>query len=172
MNQDISKHIFRAYDIRGIYQDDISPELFYKIGLAAGTYIKKDSDGVPLVTSEILVLINQPKRVDNEPSNVPVRGVSNMSMTIRPEFKLLEGRMWQPGTSEIIAGTKVADNFVGCGLGEKVKFGMREWTVVGIFETGGGGFESELWGDVDQLMDAFGRPVFSSLTLIRRLYEE
>ncbi|KAA3635243.1 MAG: ABC transporter permease [Calditrichaeota bacterium] len=126
--------------------------------------IKKDEAGVPLVTGEILVLINQPKRADNEPSNVPVRGVSPMSIQIRPEFNLVEGRMWQPGTSEIIAGRKVADNFKGCGLGETVKFGMRDWTVVGIFETGGGGFESELWGDVDQLMDAFGRPVFSSLT--------
>ena len=126
--------------------------------------IKKDEQGVPLITSEILVLINQPKRVDNEPSNVPVRGVGSMSINIRPEFNLIEGRMWQPGTSEIIAGRKVAENFKGCGLGETLKFGMREWTVVGIFETGGGGFESELWGDVDQLMDAFGRPVFSSLT--------
>jgi len=73
--------------------------------------------------------------------------------------------MWKPGTSEIIAGAKVARTFRGCGMGETVRFGMREWTVVGIFSSAGSGFESELWGDVDQLMDAFGRPVFSSLTM-------
>lgn len=124
-----------------------------------------DSEGLPLCTSEILVLINQPKRQSDEPSNVPVRGVMETSWTIRPDLKLVEGRMWKAGTSEIIAGAKVAQTFRGCGMGETVRFGMREWTVVGIFSSAGSGFESELWGDVDQLMDAFGRPVFSSLTM-------
>lgn len=124
-----------------------------------------DSEGLPLCTSEILVLINQPKRQSDKPSNVPVRGVMETSWTIRPDLKLVEGRMWKAGTSEIIAGAKVAQTFRGCGMGETVRFGMREWTVVGIFSSAGSGFESELWGDVDQLMDAFGRPVFSSLTM-------
>lgn len=127
--------------------------------------IARDSTGLPLCTSEILVLINQPKRISDKPSNVPVRGVMKTSWTIRPSLKLTEGRMWRPGTSEIIAGAAVAKTFQGCGMGETVRFGMREWTVVGIFSSAGSGFESELWGDVDQLMDAFGRPVFSSLTM-------
>ena len=126
--------------------------------------IAKDTSGNELFTNEILVLISQPKRDNNEPSNVPVRGVNSVSMELRPGMKLIEGRMWRPGTSEIIAGKKVAENFKGCGLGETVRFGMRDWTVVGIFESGGSAFESELWGDVDQLMDAFRRPVYSSLT--------
>jgi putative ABC transport system permease protein len=122
------------------------------------------SDGKPLFTAEILVLINQNKRSNNEPSNVPVRGVSDMSLAIRPNVKIVQGRMWHPGTSEIIAGNKVAETFQGCGLGETVRFSQRDWTIVGIFESGNNGFESELWGDVDQLMAAFERPVFSSLT--------
>lgn len=124
-----------------------------------------DSAGLPLCASEILVLINRPKRKSDKPSNVPVRGVMKASWAIRPGLKLIEGRMWKPGTSEIIAGAKVAGTFQGCGMGETVRFGMREWTVVGIFSSAGSGFESELWGDVDQLMDAFGRPVFSSVTM-------
>jgi putative ABC transport system permease protein len=126
--------------------------------------IARDVQGRPLLANEILVLINQNKRSNNEPSNVPVRGVSDMSMVIRPNLKLIEGRLWRPGTSEIIAGSKVAATFQGCGLGETVRFGQRDWTVVGIFDAQGSGFDSELWGDVDQMMAAFERPVFSSLT--------
>jgi ABC-type antimicrobial peptide transport system permease subunit len=84
---------------------------------------------------------------------------------MRPQVRLVAGRMWRPGTSEVIAGEAIQRRFRGCGLGETVRFGMRDWTVVGIFEAEGSGFESEVWGDVEQLMPAFHRPVFSSLTL-------
>ncbi|MBD3402271.1 FtsX-like permease family protein [candidate division GN15 bacterium] len=126
--------------------------------------IVEAADGGPFATGELLVLINQPKRGSNDPSNVPIRGVGEHSMTIRPGIKLVEGRLWQPGTSEIIAGAKVSENFQGCGLGETVRFGSRDWTVVGIFEANGAGFESELWGDYDQLAQAFMRPIYSSIT--------
>ncbi|UCC45042.1 MAG: ABC transporter permease, partial [Candidatus Zixiibacteriota bacterium] len=127
--------------------------------------VARDESGAPLFAGELVVLINQPKRSTGLPSNVPVRGVNDISMKIRPQVRLAEGRMWRPGTSEIIAGIKVAENFHGCGLGETVRFGMRDWTVVGLIEAGGSSFESELWGDVDQLMDAFQRPVYSSFTM-------
>ncbi|MDH4157326.1 MAG: ABC transporter permease, partial [candidate division Zixibacteria bacterium] len=133
--------------------------------IKADAAIAVDADGSPLFTNEILVLINQPKRGTDEPSNVPVRGVTEYSRKLRPNMRLVDGRMWREGTSEVIAGAKVAATFQGCGLGETLRFGTRDWTIVGIFETGGSGFESEIWGDVDQLMDAFGRPVFSSLTM-------
>jgi ABC-type antimicrobial peptide transport system permease subunit len=126
--------------------------------------VARNTDGSPRYTGEVLVLINLLKRSNNEPSNVPVRGVDAMSKSLRPQFKITEGRVWNPGTSEIIAGKKVARNFKGCGIGETVRFGGREWTIVGIFESGNNGFESEVWGDINQLMDAFQRPVFSSLT--------
>ncbi len=127
--------------------------------------ITRMPDGRPKFTGEILVLISLLKRSTNEPSNIPVRGMDSVSMALRPSFRLVAGRLPNPGTSEIITGTSVSKNFVGCGIGESVRFGMRDWTVVGIFEMGGGGFESEIWGNVEQLMDAFDRPVYSSLTL-------
>lgn len=133
--------------------------------IKADPAIERQSDGSPIFTNEILVLITQPKRGTDNPSNVPVRGVAETSMKLRPDMKIVQGRMWQEGTSEIIAGAKVAETFQGCGLGETVRFGMRDWTVVGIFESNGSGFESELWGDVQQFMDAFERPIFSSLTM-------
>jgi ABC-type lipoprotein release transport system permease subunit len=123
------------------------------------------ADGIPLAAGELVVVNNIPKRADNEPSNVMVRGVSKESLLMRSRVRLIEGTMWRPGLSEIIAGSAVSKRFQGCGLGESVKMGGREWVVVGIFEADGTGFESELWGDVEQFMDAFDRPIFSSVTV-------
>jgi len=122
-------------------------------------------DGKALVAGELVVVNNLPKRADNEPSNVVVGGVSPESLVLRERVKVVEGRMWEPGTSEIIAGRGVAEKFKGCGIGESVEMGSREWTVVGIFDAGRSSFDSEIWGDAEQFMDAFRRPVFSSFTM-------
>jgi ABC-type antimicrobial peptide transport system permease subunit len=73
--------------------------------------------------------------------------------------------MYRPGVPEVIVGRPLAERFVGCGLGESVRFGARDWEVVGIFEAGGSGFESEIWGDRESLAPAFDRRGFSSQTL-------
>jgi len=65
----------------------------------------------------------------------------------------------------VIVGKGVAKRFSGIGLGETVRFGTRDWTVVGLFDAGGAAFESEIWLDGEQLIQAFRRPVFSSVTL-------
>jgi ABC-type antimicrobial peptide transport system permease subunit len=72
--------------------------------------------------------------------------------------------MPRPGSSEIMAGSSIAKRFKGGGIGETLRFGMRDWTVVGVFDAGATGFSSEIWGDATQLMQAFRRPVYSSLT--------
>jgi putative ABC transport system permease protein len=121
------------------------------------------SKGQPLVAKELVVLINLPKRGSDKPGNVVMRGVSENSFILRPHVKLVEGRMPRPGTSEIIAGISIAKRFKGVGIGETLRFAMRDWTVVGIFDAGNTGFSSEIWGDVDQFMQAFRRPVYSSV---------
>ncbi len=137
---------------------------------ADGNIVKTDpaiattDNGVPMIAGEITVLITQPKRSSDESSNVTIRGVSEMSMTVRPGIRLTEGRMYREGTSELIAGAKAAQNFTGCGIGETVRFASRDWTVVGTFESAGASVESELWGGYDQLSDAFSRPIYSSQT--------
>ncbi|MBI5119162.1 ABC transporter permease [Candidatus Poribacteria bacterium] len=123
------------------------------------------ADGTPLVAGELVVVNNIPRRADDGLSNVMVRGVSKESLLMRSKVRLVKGTMWRPGLSEIIAGSSVSRRFQGCGMGESVKMGGREWVVVGIFEADGTGFESELWGDVEQFMDAFERPIFSSVTM-------
>ena len=119
--------------------------------------------GRKLLAKEIVVLISLPKRGTDKPSNVIIRGVSEESLAMRPQVKLVEGRMPRPSSSEIIAGESVSRRFKGAGIGETLRFGMRDWTVVGIFDAGSTGFSSEIWGDVDQLMQAFRRPVYSSV---------
>jgi len=77
--------------------------------------------------------------------------------------RLTEGRMPRRASAEILAGASVAQRFSGAGIGETLRFGMRDWTVVGIFDAGSTGFSSEIWGDADQLMQTFRRPVYSSV---------
>ncbi|OPX97519.1 MAG: Macrolide export ATP-binding/permease protein MacB [Syntrophorhabdus sp. PtaB.Bin006] len=120
-------------------------------------------DGKRLFAKEILVLITLPKRGSNQPSNVAIRGVTEESLRLRPQIKLLQGRMPRTGSAEIIAGVSVVKRFNGADVGESLRFGMRDWTIVGVFDAGSTGFSSEIWGDADQLIQAFRRPVYSSL---------
>lgn len=122
-----------------------------------------NTDSKLLLAKELVVLINIPKRDSNKPANVVIRGISPVSLTLRPQVKLVEGNMPRAGSSEIMAGSSIARRFKGAGIGEHLRFGMRDWTVVGIFDAGNTGFNSEIWGDVDQLMQAFRRPVYSSV---------
>ncbi len=127
--------------------------------------IATDSNGgVPLLAKELVVLISLPKRGSNKPANVVIRGIHPVSLKLRRQINLIEGRMPRPGSSEIIAGSSIAKRFKGGGIGETLRFGMRDWTVVGIFDAGATGFSSEIWGDVIQLMQAFRRPAYSSIT--------
>jgi putative ABC transport system permease protein len=155
-----------AVVIRKGSQTEVMSIIFRDQSDIISTYpeIKPAADGLPMFTNELYVLIALDKRVGVGNSNVVVRGVTAQSMTLRPNVRLIEGRMWKPGTAEVIAGKAVARKFKGCGLGETVRFSSRDWTVVGTFDAGGSAFDSEIWGDIDQMMDAFRRPVYSSLT--------
>ena len=121
-------------------------------------------NGRRLAAKELMVIINLPKRGSEKPSNVTIRGINEQSPFLRPQVELIEGRMPKTGSYEVIAGENITRRFRGCGMGEKLHFGMRDWTVVGTFRAGSTGFNSEIWGDADQLMQAFRRPVYSSVT--------
>lgn len=127
--------------------------------------IATGADGQPLLSKETVVLISLNKRGSDTPSNVIIRGVGTRAPALRPQVKLTAGRMFRPGASEIIAGASIARRFSGAGIGETLRFGQREWTVVGLFDAGNSGFDSEIWGDAEQLMQAFRRNAYSSLVL-------
>ena len=125
--------------------------------------IATNGEGRRLVSKEPVVLINLPKRSNGKPSNVTVRGTSALGMELRPQVRVIEGRMFRPGTSEIIAGRSVAGGFRGAALGETLRFAQRDWVVVGVFDSNRSAFDSEIWGDAEQMMAAFRRPVYSTL---------
>ncbi|QCQ22794.1 ABC transporter permease [Desulfoglaeba alkanexedens] len=120
-------------------------------------------NGRPMAAKELVVLINLKKRGTGSPANVVIRGISEMSYALRPQVRLAAGRLPGKGLTEIAVGRSVAERFKNAELGGTLEFAMRKWRVVGIFDAGSTGFSSEIWGDVDQLLQAFRRPVYSSV---------
>ena len=123
--------------------------------------IATDALGRPLVSAEPVVLINLPKRSNGKPSNVTVRGTSELGLQLRPGVQIVEGRMFRPGTSEIVVGQATAAGFAGIDLGGSLRFAGRDWLIVGRFESGRSGFDSEIWGDAEQMLQAFRRGAYS-----------
>ncbi len=125
--------------------------------------IATGQDGQRLISKEPVVLINLPKRGTGKAANVVIRGITPAGLVLRPQVQIVEGRMFRPGTSEVIAGRSIANGFKGAGIGETLRFASRDWTVVGVFDAGHTGFDSEIWGDAEQMLQAFRRTGFSSV---------
>ncbi len=136
----------------------------YQAGIiATQPEIALGEDGLPLLAKELLVLITLNKRGTTKVANVTLRGVNDNSWKLRPNVHLIVGRRYRKGANEIVVGKRIAERFEGCALGESIKFGQRRWLVVGIMDAGNTEFSSEVWGDVDQFMQAFRRPVYSGI---------
>lgn len=128
-------------------------------------HIATASDGRQIISNEPVVIINLEKKSGGM-SNVTVRGVSPVVDQLRPLAKLVEGRMFNFGTRELIAGRSITERFNGAQIGDVVKFAGDNWKIVGVFDTDGSGFDSEMWGDALQLLNAFNRgSTVSSVTL-------
>jgi putative ABC transport system permease protein len=123
------------------------------------------TDGRPLVSRELMIVIGLYRKGTNAFGNVSVRGVSPKGLELRRSVRITEGRPFAFGTHEVVVARNIAGRFKGVALGADLAFAGDHWTVVGFFDAGGTGFDSEIWGDVDQLMQATGRPVYSSVTM-------
>ncbi len=122
-------------------------------------------DGSRLVSKETVVLISLKKTGAAKPSNVIIRGASEVGLELRPQIRMLQGRSFRPGSTEIMVGSGIARGFAGVAIGNTLRFAQRDWTVVGVFDGGGSGFDSEIWGDADQLLQAFRRTAYSSMVV-------
>ena len=125
--------------------------------------VARGADGTPLVSKETLVLTQIPKKGSDKPQNVVVRGLPALGIQLRPQVHIIDGRWFRTGTSEIVVGRSIAEGFDGVEIGQRLRFAQREWTVVGTFDGGKSGFDSEIWGDVEQMMQAFRRTAYSSV---------
>jgi putative ABC transport system permease protein len=126
--------------------------------------VARSADGRPISSKEVVVIINLAKMGSDGISNVTVRGVEEAAFQLRPQVRMVEGRMFKWGAREIIVGSGITKRFVGAQIGGQIKFGGDLWTVVGIFDADGSGFDSEAWGDLHQIADAFKRSSFSTVT--------
>jgi ABC-type lipoprotein release transport system permease subunit len=125
--------------------------------------IARTANGEPLVSKEVVVLNSLPKIDGGKRTNVPIRGVPPLGLTLRPQVKMVEGRFFRSGSNEIIVGSSVARKFAGVEIGQGLSFAQRRWTIVGVFDAGHTAFDSEIWGDAEQLLQAFRRGGFSSV---------
>ena len=119
-------------------------------------HIAKNPDGSQIVSKEPVVVINLTKQTGGM-SNIMVRGVSPEAFKLRPQVKLMEGRMFNFGSRELIVGGSIEKRFTGAKIGDLVRFAGDDWTIVGRFQAGKSGFDSEMWGDALQLLNAFNR---------------
>lgn len=119
-------------------------------------HVAKNNSGKLLISGEVVVIINLEIK-DGGMSNITVRGVSEEAKYLRPNIKIISGKTFNPSLRELIVGEAIYKKFQGAGIGDYIKFAGDEWRIVGIFSSGGSGFDSEFLGDTRQLTDAFNR---------------
>lgn len=126
--------------------------------------ILKDADGKPIVSSELVVVANLPKKSTGTDANVEVRGIGPQAWALRPNIKIVEGRKFTPGLREMVVGKGASMQFAGLEPGSSIKLNNQEWTIVGVFESGDA-HESELLGDVETVSTAYRRTGFQSVSV-------
>jgi putative ABC transport system permease protein len=128
--------------------------------------VRRDGAGKPVATAEVVAIVALPQKATGTDANVTLRGIGPNAAATRPEMHLTAGRMFQPAVRELIAGTAAAAQFKGIELGSHIAFRGSDWTVVGLFESGGDSHESELQGDVETVLSAYRRNLFQSVTAL------
>jgi putative ABC transport system permease protein len=151
---------------KGATAETVSAVLRTDVPLVEGLpQVARDADNHSLASPELVVAIALPRLSDNQPANVPVRGVGPRAYQVRDTLQIVEGRQFTPGTREINAGRLAVGRFKGLTIGSEVKFGGATWNVVGIFTAEDASFESEIWGDGDLMQPAFQRNGYQSLVV-------
>jgi putative ABC transport system permease protein len=119
--------------------------------------IAKDSHGEPMASGEWVVVIVLPRKDGTGEVNVTVRGMMPDGLELRPKVKIIEGRWFNQGQREVVVSESIKKRFANANIGDTLQFGKGPWTVVGVFDAGGSAYESEIWGDVNQMASDFDR---------------
>jgi putative ABC transport system permease protein len=127
--------------------------------------VARDGAGVPIASPEVFVVASLPRK-SGTVANVSLRGVTQAAFRVRQGVRIVRGRSFHPGLAELIVGRRAAEGYAGVEPGSIIRLQRRDWTIVGVFEANGGGFESELWGDLHVVGPAFQRvTAYQSVTL-------
>ena len=124
-------------------------------------------DGRPRASAEMVIVVNKDRLGQRGSSNLMLRGVDPAAPDLRGGITLVAGRMFTPGTDEIIVAKRIAGRFANCNVGDRLKFEQRDFTVVGQFTAKGSAFESEIWGDANVLMPALHRQGYYQTLVFR-----
>ena len=127
--------------------------------------IARDAQGQPLVSPEVVPLINVPRK-DGKKTNVVVRGVQSAAFGLRP-MRIVGGRMFREGTSEAIVSRRTQQRFANMEIGDTVKAGSEKWTIVGVFDANGSPQDSEIWGDLHDVQSQSKRTGGYSIVRVR-----
>jgi len=124
--------------------------------------IVEATEGVNAVAGEVVVLVNHPRKT-GQPANVVLRGISDRSMELRPRVKLVEGGMFRGGLREVVVSRPIAERFKDAEIGSRIKMGRSMWNVVGIIDASHTAYDSEIWGDYNEISAEFERYIYNSL---------
>lgn len=127
--------------------------------------ILKDAQGKPIASPELVVVANIPKKGTGTDANVEIRGVGEQAFAVRPNVKLIEGRVFKPGLRELIVGKGALAQFSGLATGSTLNLANQQWTITGVFASGDA-HESELWGDVETVSATYRRQGYQSVTAL------
>jgi putative ABC transport system permease protein len=142
----------------GIIRDDA-------VLIAQAPGILKNAADQPIVSAEVVVVANLPKKSTGTDANVEIRGVGPLVWELRPNAQIIQGRRFELGKRELVVGKGAQSEFAGLDIGSTIRLGQQDWTVVGTFTTGDA-HESELWGDAEVVQDTYNRRnVYQSVTL-------
>jgi len=119
----------------------------------------------PLATGELITLIYKARKGMSQGSNVTVRGVGPMSFKLRSGFQTVAGRVFQPGLTEAVVSKRIAERFQGLDVGDRFRIQTTDYTVVGLFDSAGKAFESEIWVDINSLASTTKRDNYSSVLM-------
>jgi len=158
----------RAIILRGGSDSELASSLTRDATLTIldGPGVRKGDNGRPVGSAEAVVIVELPKKGSTTGANVTLRGVGSQAFALRPEIRLTGGRMFKPGLHELIGGHAAQLQFQGLDVGDHLSIRGGDWTVVGVFESGGDSHESELLADADTVLSAYQRNLFNSVWVL------
>lgn len=132
--------------------------------ITQGPGVLRNPEDKPIVSAEVVVVVNLPKKSTGSDANVEIRGVGPLVWALRDHSRIVEGRAFEPGKRELTVGKGAHSEFAGLEIGATIHLGQQDWKVVGIFASGDA-HESELWGDAEVVQGAYHRNGYQSVTL-------
>jgi len=158
----------RAMVLRGGSQSELASTLSREntLTIPDARGVRRSADGKPIASAEMVSIVSLKQKATGTKANVTLRGVGPKAFELRPEIHLIAGRMFQPALRELIVGKAALGQFEGVNPGRRVTIHDTEWTVVGVFDSGGGSHESELMADAETVLSAYRRNLFQSVTVM------